>query len=216
MTRGRSLAERARMNLRTPSAASEVVRIVEGVQAADVARLGRVEQRYRDPAGVQRAEEGAEVVQVLRAQDGDAIARLGDLLQPGAHGAVAGAEIGPGDVTRDAVPFGGEVQKSVGQPVATNLRPLLNVTNQVHVVREADLSIHDERVVVRHAAFSPVTTISVGFADLHSVPASPTYISGAGRADGSSIHEPARHALGGAGPCQLRPRSGPQRSSDSS
>src|SRR5271166_2843259 len=40
---------------------------------------------------------------------------------------------------------------------------------------------------------SPVTTISVGFADNYiSVSASPTYISGAGRADGSSVREPAR------------------------
>ena len=37
------------------------------MQPADVTRLGRVEQRHRDPAGVQRAEEGDEVVQVLRA-----------------------------------------------------------------------------------------------------------------------------------------------------
>ena len=50
MTRGRSLAGRLRMNLRTPSAESLVVRIADGlavvehrVQSADVTRLGRVE-----------------------------------------------------------------------------------------------------------------------------------------------------------------------------
>ena len=113
--------------------------VEHGVQTADVTRLGGVEQRHRDPAGIQRAEEGDEVVQVLRAQDGDAVTRLGDLLQTGAHGAVAGAEFGPRDVALDTVAFGGEVQEPVGQLVATNLRPLLNVTNQVRVVRELDL-----------------------------------------------------------------------------
>ncbi|CNH60056.1 Uncharacterised protein [Mycobacterium tuberculosis] len=37
ITRGRSLAERARMNLRTPSAESVVVRIVDGVQSSSTA-----------------------------------------------------------------------------------------------------------------------------------------------------------------------------------
>ncbi len=126
--------------------------VEDGVQAADVTRLGRVEQRHRDPAGVQRAEERDEVVEVLRAQHGDAVARLGDLLQAGAHGPVAGAEVAPHDVAVLAVAFGGEVDKPVGELVATHPRPLLNVLDQVRVVGELDLSIHDERVVVRHAA----------------------------------------------------------------
>ena len=65
------------------------------VQAADVPGLGRVEQRHGDAAGIQGAEEGDHVLQVLRAEDGDPIARLGHLLQPGGDGAVADAELGP-------------------------------------------------------------------------------------------------------------------------
>ena len=107
MTRGRSLAGRLRKNLRTPSAASVVVRIADrlavvehGVQAADVAGLGRVEQRYRDAARVERAEERDEVLEVLRAQDGDPVTGFGDLLQPGADRPVAGAELRPVQLAR--------------------------------------------------------------------------------------------------------------------
>ena len=64
--------------------------VEHGVQAADVAGLVRVEQRHRDAAGVQRAEEGDQVVEVLRAEDRDPVAGLGDLLQAGADGVVAG------------------------------------------------------------------------------------------------------------------------------
>ena len=60
------------------------------MQPADVPGLGRVEQRYGDAAGVQGAEEADQVVQVLRAEDGDAVTGLGHLLQPGADRAVAG------------------------------------------------------------------------------------------------------------------------------
>ncbi len=127
------------------------------MQPADMTRLGRVEQRYRDPARVQRAEEGDEVVQVLRAQDGDPVTRLGDLLQTGAHGTVAGAEVRPHDVALDTVTLGGVVDESIGQLAATNLRPFLNMTNQVRVIRELDSSVHNERVVVRHAALSCYT-----------------------------------------------------------
>ena len=56
--------------------------VEHGVQAADVARLGRVEQRHGDAAGVQDPVERHEVLEVLRAQDRDAVADLGDLLQP--------------------------------------------------------------------------------------------------------------------------------------
>ena len=50
--------------------------IEHGVQAADVAGLGRVEQRHRDAARVEGAEERDEVVEVLRAEDRDAVAGL--------------------------------------------------------------------------------------------------------------------------------------------
>ena len=90
MTRGRSLAGRLRKNFRTPSAESVVVRIADGsavvehgVQPADVAGFGRVEQRHRDAARVEGAEERDHVVEVLRAEDRDSVAGLGDLLQPG-------------------------------------------------------------------------------------------------------------------------------------
>ena len=65
------------------------------MQPADVPRLGGVEQRHRDPAGVQGPEERGQVVQALRAQDGDAVTRLRHLLKPGAHRTVAGTELGP-------------------------------------------------------------------------------------------------------------------------
>ena len=55
--------------------------VEHGVQAADVAGLGRVEQWHRDPSGVQGAEEGDEVFEVLRAQDCDPVAGFGHLLQ---------------------------------------------------------------------------------------------------------------------------------------
>ena len=75
--------------------------VEDGVQAADVAGLGRVEQRHRDPAGVQRAEERDEVLEVLRAEDGDPVTRLGHLLQAGADGAVARPEVGPVQIALD-------------------------------------------------------------------------------------------------------------------
>lgn len=139
--------------------------VEHGVQPADVTGLAGVEQRHRDPAGVQGAEQRDQVVQVLRAQHRDAVAGLGDLLQPGAHRAVAGAELRPGDVAGDAVALGGEVQESVGELVATNPRPFLNVLDQVRVLGELDLSIHDERVVVRHSALLS-HLCSVGQADV--------------------------------------------------
>ena len=57
--------------------------VEDGVQPADVAGLGRVEQRHRDAAGVQGAEEGDEVLEVLRAQDRHPVTGLGHLLQAG-------------------------------------------------------------------------------------------------------------------------------------
>ncbi len=46
------------------------------VQAADVAGLGRVEQRHRDAARVQGAVERDQVVEVLRAEDRDPVTGL--------------------------------------------------------------------------------------------------------------------------------------------
>src|SRR5271154_7502022 len=125
------------------------------MQPADVPRLGGIEQRHRDPAGVQGAEERAQVVQALRTQNGDAVTRLGHLLKPGAHRTVTGTELGPRNVPRYTITFGGVVQEPVGQLVSAHLRPLLDVTNQVGVVRKLDSPVLiDERVVVRHAMHS--------------------------------------------------------------
>src|SRR5277367_6487297 len=130
-----------------------------------MSRLGGVEQRHRDPARVEGAKEGNEVVQVLRAQDGDAVTGLRDLLQTGTHGAVTGAEVGPHDVALNTVTLGGVVDESIGQLVATNLRPLLNVTNQVRIFRELDSSVHDERVVVSHCSPLLLRPSPVSYAD---------------------------------------------------
>ena len=124
--------------------------VEDGVQTADVARLVRVEQRHRDAAGVQGAEERDEVVEVLRAQDGDPVTGLGHLLQAGADGAVARAELGPVQIALDTLAFGREVQESVGELVSTHLRPSLDVTDQVAVVRKPDLSVLDEWVMEPH------------------------------------------------------------------
>src|ERR1700682_4710855 len=116
-----------------------------------MARLGRVEQRNGDAARVQGAVERDQVVEVLRAQNGDAITRLGDLLQAGTHRAVAGTELSPRHVPFDTVAFGRVVQESVGELVATHRRPSLDVTNQAAVIGKPDLSIlADERVMERH------------------------------------------------------------------
>ena len=120
------------------------------VQPADVTGLVRVEQRDRDAAGVQGAEEGDEVVEVLRAQDRHPVPGLGDLLQPGADSAVAGAEDRPAQVALDAVAFGREVQEAVGQLVATHLRPPFDVADQAPVVGKPDLTVLEERVVEGH------------------------------------------------------------------
>ena len=124
--------------------------VEDGVQPADVAGLARVEQRHRDAAGVQRAEEGDEVLQVLRAEDGDAIAGLGHLLQAGADRLVACPEVGPVQIPRDAVALGGEVQEPVGELVSTHLGPSFDVANQAAVVGKPDQSVFDERVMERH------------------------------------------------------------------
>ncbi len=108
------------------------------MQAADVAGFRRVEQRDADAAGVEDAEEADDVVQVLRAEDRDAVARLGDLLQAGADGAVARGELRPADVAGDAVALDRVVEESVGEFVAADLRPFLDVTDQVGVVGERD------------------------------------------------------------------------------
>ncbi len=50
----------------------------------------------------------------------------------------------------DAVAFGGEVQEAVGDLVAADLGPALDVTNHAGALGEGDLSVLDERVVERH------------------------------------------------------------------
>ena len=127
------------------------VAVVEhGVQAADVAGLGRVEQRYRDAAGIQRAEERDEVFEVLRAQDRNPVTGLGDLLQAGADGPVALAEHRPVQIPLDAVALGGEVEEPVGDLVPTHLGPSFDVPDQAAVVGKPDQSVLDERVVEGH------------------------------------------------------------------
>ena len=122
----------------------------DGVQPADVARLARVEQRHRDAAGVQGAEERDEVLEVLRAEDRDAVAGLGHLLKAGSDRAVTRAEVGPVQIPCDTVTLGGEVQEPVGELVSTHLRPSFDVTNQAAVVGKPDLSVLDERVMEPH------------------------------------------------------------------
>ena len=120
------------------------------VQTADVTRLGRVEQRHRDPAGIQRAEERHEVFQVLRAEDRDAITGLGHLLQASAERTVAGAEVGPRQNLRHAVTFGGEIEESVRRLVTADPGPPFDVLHQAGALGEDDPSVLDERVMERH------------------------------------------------------------------
>ena len=120
------------------------------VQAADVTGLGRIEQRHRDTARIQRAEERDEVLEVLRAQDRHSIPGLGYLLQSGRDGTVAGAEVCPAEVVGDTVAFGGVIQKPIGEFVSANLRPPLNVLDEAGAFREDDPSVLDERVMERH------------------------------------------------------------------
>ena len=120
------------------------------VQPADVPGLGRVEQWHGDAAGVEGAEEGDHVLQVLRAEDGDPIVRLGHLLQPGGDCAVTDAELSPVQIALNAVPLGGEVHESVGELVAAHLRPLLDVTDHTAVVGKPKQTVLEERVVERH------------------------------------------------------------------
>ena len=148
MTRGRSLAGRLRKNLRTPSAESVVVRIAVGWQSSRTAcsrptcpGSAGSNSGHRDAARVQRAEERDHVVQVLRAEDGDPIARLGDLLQAGGDGTVADAELRPVQVAGDAVTLGGEVDEAVGELVAADLGPLLDVTDHASVVGKPELTV---------------------------------------------------------------------------
>lgn len=115
--------------------------VENGVQTADVTGLVRIEQGHRDAARVERSEEGDEIVEVLRAQDRDPVTGLGDLLQAGADGLVAGTEVGPVQVALDTVALGREVDESVGEFVPTNLRPSFDVLDQVPVVGELDQSV---------------------------------------------------------------------------
>ena len=120
------------------------------VQAADVTGLGRVEQRYGDPAGVERSEECDEVLEVLRAQNRHSVTGLGYLLQTSRDSPVASAEVGPAKVVCDAIAFGGEIQESVGEFVAADLCPPLDVSDQAGAFRKHDPAVLDERVMERH------------------------------------------------------------------
>ena len=120
------------------------------MQPTDVSGLGRIEQRHRDTTGIQRAEERDQVLQVLRTEDGHPIAGLCHLLQACGDGAVAGAEVSPPQIMRDTVPFGGEVQETVGEFVTTDLGPPLDVLDQAGAFGEGDPSVLDERVMERH------------------------------------------------------------------
>ena len=134
--------------------------VEHGVQAADVAGFRRVEQRHRDAARVERAEDRDHVLEVLRAEDRHPVTGLGDLLKAGADGSVAGTEVGPVQLARHAVAFDGEVEEPVGELVATDLGPLLDVLDQVAVVGELDQSVLQERVVKAHSHSPVEATIS--------------------------------------------------------
>ncbi len=130
--------------------------VEHGVQAADVAGFRRVEQRHRDAARVERAVQRDHVLEVLRAEDRHSVARLGDLLQPRGDRTVARAEVGPVQLARHTVAFDGEVEEPVGELVATNLGPLLDVLDHAAVVGELDQSVLQERVVKAAHSHSPV------------------------------------------------------------
>ena len=132
-----------------------------------MAGLAGIEQRHRDRAGVERTEMRDEVVEALRGQDGDTVARLGHLLQAGRDGAVARAELRPGDVDVGTFALCREVEEPVGQAVALRLRPTLDVANDAPVLGELDVARRvEERVVERHVCFSPMTAHDARFAGL--------------------------------------------------
>ena len=135
--------------------------VEHGVQAADVARLGGVEQRYPDATRIERAEERDDVLEVLRAQDGHPVTGFGDLLQPCADRPVAGPEVRPVQLAHNTVAFHGEVDEPVRELVATNLGPLLDMLDQAAVVGELDQSVLQERVVKAHS-HSPVEDHTFG------------------------------------------------------
>ncbi len=131
----------------------------DGVQPPDVARLARIEQRHRDAARIQSAEERDEVFEVLRAEDGHPVAGLGHLLKAGADRTVAPAEVGPVQISGDAVALRREVQEPVGELVSTDLGPPLDVKNQASAVGKLDLSVFDERVMEPHHTLLSTTLV---------------------------------------------------------
>jgi hypothetical protein len=129
--------------------------VEHGMQTADMAGFSRVEQRHRDAARVEGAVHRHHVVEVLRAENGHSVTRLGDLLQPGGDRLVAGAELGPFELARHTIAFDRKIDEAVGELVATDLRPLLDVLDHAAVVGELDQSVFQERVVKPHS-YSPV------------------------------------------------------------
>ena len=140
ITRGRSLAGRVRKNLRTPSAASVVVgsptAYSRRAQRATSrrGRLGGVEQRHRDPTGVGVPKNATRYSRFCGLGSPP-----GRRVRSPAEGArrrllVAGAEIGPDQFTGHAVAFGGEIEKTVGQLVASDLGPPLDVFDQTRAL----------------------------------------------------------------------------------
>ncbi len=89
----------------------------DGVQAIGVTGLVGIEQRHSDGAGVDRGEEGHDVVEALRSEDRDAVAGSGDLLQARGDGLDAHAELIPGQLVYLAVAFPRVVDVPVGEIV---------------------------------------------------------------------------------------------------
>ena len=129
--------------------------VQHGVKSADVARFGRIEQRYGDAARIERTEHRDDVIEVLRAEDRDPVAGLGHLLQARGHGPISGTEVGPVQLPRHTVAFDRVVEEPVGELVTADLGPLLDVLDQAAVVGELDQSVFQERVVKPHS-HSPV------------------------------------------------------------
>ena len=125
MMRGRFSRGISRTNFCTASPTAVVVSTTagravgqDGVEALGVAGELRREERHRDVARLDRGEKARHVVEALRAQDRDAVATRGDLLEPGADGVGARADLVPGELFQVAVRVVAVFDVAVGQRVS--------------------------------------------------------------------------------------------------
>ncbi len=87
------------------------------MQTIGVAGLVGIEQWHGDGTGVDRGEEGHDVVEALRSEDRDTVAGSGDLLQARGDGLDAHTELIPGQLVHLAVAFPRVVDVPVGEVV---------------------------------------------------------------------------------------------------